>query len=62
MWVKGAMMHFIVNSGIQNNLISTKVAKWLDLPIKPHTYLTPLGGSTKGEISASTNNVACPME
>jgi hypothetical protein len=36
MWVKGASLHFIINSCIQKNLISTQVEKWLDLPTTPH--------------------------
>jgi hypothetical protein len=36
MWVKGALLHFIINSGSQKNLISTEVVKRLDLPMTPH--------------------------
>ena len=36
MWVKGAPLCFIVDSGNQKNLISAKVVKWLGLPITPH--------------------------
>jgi hypothetical protein len=36
MWVKGDMIHFIVNSGSQKNLISEEVIKWLNLPTKLH--------------------------
>jgi hypothetical protein len=36
MWVKGTLLHFIVDSGSQKNLISAKVVKRLDLPISPH--------------------------
>jgi hypothetical protein len=36
MWVKGAPLHFIVDSGSQKNLISTEVVKWLELLTKPH--------------------------
>jgi hypothetical protein len=40
MWVKGAPLHFIVNSGSQNNLISTKVIQQLNLSmtLHPHPY------------------------
>jgi hypothetical protein len=34
MWVKGALLHFIVDSGSQKNLISTEVVK-LPYDIKP---------------------------
>ena len=37
MWVKGMELHFIVGSGIQKNLISTEVIKWLKLPKTPHS-------------------------
>jgi hypothetical protein len=36
MWVKGAPIHFIVDSGSQKNLISVEVIKRLDLPTTPH--------------------------
>jgi hypothetical protein len=36
MWVKGTLLHFIVNSGSQNNLISAKVVKRLYLSITLH--------------------------
>jgi hypothetical protein len=50
MWVKGAPLHFIVDSGSQKNLISVEVTKWLDLRQHHICNLTPSGGSTKGEI------------
>jgi hypothetical protein len=36
MWVKGAPLHFIVDSGSQKNLISAEVVKRLDLPMTLH--------------------------
>jgi hypothetical protein len=36
MWVKGTLLHFIVESVIQKNIISTEVIKQLDLPTTPH--------------------------
>jgi hypothetical protein len=36
MWVKGDLLHFIVNSDIQKNLILAEVVKWLDLPMTLH--------------------------
>jgi hypothetical protein len=36
MWVKGAPLHFIVDSSSQKNLISAKVIKQLDLQMTPH--------------------------
>jgi hypothetical protein len=40
MWVKGALLHFIVDSGSQKNLILVEVVKRLDLPmtLHPHPY------------------------
>jgi hypothetical protein len=40
MWVKGALIHFIVDSDSQKNLISAKVFKRLDLPTtsQPQPY------------------------
>jgi hypothetical protein len=37
MWVKGTLLHFIVDRGSQNNLISTEVAKLLGLLTKPNS-------------------------
>jgi hypothetical protein len=48
MWVKGAMIHFIVNSGSQKNLISTEVFKRLDLPTTPHPQLYTIGWLFQG--------------
>jgi hypothetical protein len=38
MWVKGTLLHFIVDSGSQKNLISVEVIKRLDLSITPHPH------------------------
>jgi hypothetical protein len=40
MWVKGAPLHFIVDSGSQKNLVSIEVVKRLYLPttMHPHPY------------------------
>jgi hypothetical protein len=43
MWVKGAPIHFIIDSGSQNNLISAEVIKWLDLPMTPHPHPYTIG-------------------
>jgi hypothetical protein len=39
MWVKGAPLHFIVDSGSQKNMISVEVVKRMDLAMTP--YLQP---------------------
>ena len=36
MWVKGNPLHFVVDSGIQKNLISAEVVKRLQLSTTPH--------------------------
>jgi hypothetical protein len=36
MWVKGTPLHFIVDSGIQKNLISTEVVKQFGFSTTPH--------------------------
>jgi hypothetical protein len=36
MWVKGTLLHLIIDSDSQKNLISTEVVKWLDLSTTPH--------------------------
>jgi hypothetical protein len=38
MWVKGDLLHFIVDSGSQKNLISVEVIKWPNLPTTLHPY------------------------
>ena len=42
MWVKGMPLHFFVDNGSQNNLISAEVVKILELPTTTHlqTYNT----------------------
>jgi hypothetical protein len=48
MWVKGTPLHFIVDSGSQNNLISTKFVKWLALPITLLPKLYTIGWLRQG--------------
>jgi hypothetical protein len=48
MWVIGTPLHFIVNSGIQNNLISIEVVKWLALPTMPHPQPYTIGWLRQG--------------
>jgi hypothetical protein len=36
MWVKGDLLHFIINRGIQKNLISVEFVKQMDLPTTPN--------------------------
>jgi hypothetical protein len=38
MWVKGAPLHFIVDSGSQKHLISKEIVKWLDPLTTPHPH------------------------
>jgi hypothetical protein len=48
MWVKGASLHFIVDSGSQKNLISTEVVKRLDLTMTPHLHPYTIGWLRQG--------------
>jgi hypothetical protein len=48
MWVKGTLLHFIVDSGSQKNLITTKVVKWLALPTTPHLHPYTIGWLHQG--------------
>jgi hypothetical protein len=48
MWVKGAPLHFIVDSGSQKNLISTEVIKRMDLPMTPHPQPYTIGWLRQG--------------
>jgi hypothetical protein len=48
MWVKGATIHFIVDSGNQKNLISVEVINQLDLPTTPHKYSYTIGWLLQG--------------
>jgi hypothetical protein len=48
MWVKGAPLHFIVDSSSQKNLISAEVIKWLDLPMTPHPQPYTIGWLHQG--------------
>jgi hypothetical protein len=48
MWVKEIMLHFIVDSGSQKNLISTKVVKQLALLTMPHPQPYTIGWLYQG--------------
>jgi hypothetical protein len=48
MWVKGALLHFIVDSGSQKNLISAEVFKKLDFPTTPHLQPYTIGWIFQG--------------
>jgi hypothetical protein len=36
MWVKGTLLHFIIDNGSHKKFISTEVIKQLDITISPH--------------------------
>jgi hypothetical protein len=61
-WVTGSLMHFIINRGIQKNLILVEVVKWLALLKMFHLYPYTSGASIKEAILTSTKSVACHME
>jgi hypothetical protein len=48
MWVKGALLHFIVDSDSQKNLISTEVIKRLDLSMTLHPQPYTIGWLHQG--------------
>jgi hypothetical protein len=48
MWVKGALLHFIIDSGSQKNLISTEVVKRMDLPMILHLQSYTIGWFCQG--------------
>jgi hypothetical protein len=48
MWVKGTPLHFIIDSGIQKNLISVEVVKWLTLLATPHPQPYTIGWLRQG--------------
>jgi hypothetical protein len=48
MWVKGALLHFIVDRGSQKNLISAEVIKQLDLLMTPHPQPYTIGWLRQG--------------
>ena len=48
MCVKGAPLHFIVDSGSQKNMISTEAVKQLNLPTTPHLHPYNIGWLRQG--------------
>jgi hypothetical protein len=59
-WVKGTLIHFIVDRGSQKNLISTEVVNRLALTTRYTYNHTPSNGSVKEAIFTSTNNATYP--
>jgi hypothetical protein len=48
MWVKGIPFHFVIDSGIQKNLISAEVIKHLALPTTLHPQPYNIGWLRQG--------------
>jgi hypothetical protein len=48
MWVKGILLHFIIDSSSQKNLISAKVIKRLALSTTPHPQIYTIGWLRQG--------------
>jgi hypothetical protein len=48
MWVKGTPLHFIIDGGSQNNLISTEVVKQLVFSTTPHSQPYNIGWIRQG--------------
>jgi hypothetical protein len=62
MWVKGALLHFIVNSGNQKNLISVEVVKRLDLSMTPHPQPYTIGWLCQGRDLCVSQHCCLPYE
>jgi hypothetical protein len=48
MWVKGTLLHFIIDSDSQKNLISVEIVKRLALPTTPHPQPYTIGWLHQG--------------
>jgi hypothetical protein len=48
MWVKGTLLHFIVDRGIENNLILGEVIKWLAMSTMSHPHPYTIGWLLQG--------------
>jgi hypothetical protein len=48
MWVKGTLLHFIVDSGSQKNLIIAEVVKYLGLSTTPNPHPYNIGWLRQG--------------
>jgi hypothetical protein len=48
MWLKGTLLHFIVDSGIHKNLISAEVVKQLGFSTTPHPQPYNIGWLRQG--------------
>ena len=48
MWVKGILVHFVVENGSQKNLISKEFVKRLELPTTPHPQPYNIGWLSQG--------------
>jgi hypothetical protein len=57
MWVKGTPLNFIIDGGIQKNLISTKVVKQLILSTTPHPQPYNIRWLRQEEISMLAKSV-----
>ena len=62
MRVKGALLHFVFDSGSQKNLISTEVIKRLDLPMTPHLQPYTIGWLHQGRDLCVSQQCRLPYE
>jgi hypothetical protein len=62
MWVKGALIHFIVDSGSQKNLISTNVIKRMNLPTTPHLQPYTIGWIRQGRYLCVSEQCQLPYD
>jgi hypothetical protein len=62
MWVKGALFHFIVDSGSQKNLISVEVIKRLDMPMALHPQPYTIGWLFQGRYLCVSQQCRLPYD
>jgi hypothetical protein len=62
MWVKGALIHFIVDNGSQKNLILAEVIKWLDLPMTQHPQPYTIGWLFQGRYLCVSQQCRLPYD
>ena len=60
MWAKGIPLHFVVENGIQKNLISAEVIKILDLSTTPHLQPYNIGWLSQGQSMSVTQECHLP--
>jgi hypothetical protein len=62
MWVKGDPLRFIINSGSEKNMISTKVVKRLEFPMTPHLHPYTFGCLHQGRYLCVSQQCLLPYD